>query len=81
MCSAARGGGAIWTTTASLPQGADWLVEDGIVVVAAPGNSSPNPGTVFSPATGRYVIGVGAASDPSVGGSWSCAASLPGVHA
>lgn len=54
-----------------IAQGADWLVEDGIVVVAAAANSGPNPGTVFSPATGRYVIGVGAASDPSVGGSWS----------
>ena len=45
-----------------LSQAADTAVQSGIVVVAAAGNSGPEPGTVTSPGIAEYAISVGAAS-------------------
>jgi serine protease AprX len=51
---------------------ADWVVESGLVVVVAAGNSGPSSDTIGIPGTAKYVITVGSAEDPGEGG-WSLA--------
>lgn len=46
-----------------LVKAANRAIESGMTVVAAVGNSGPARNTILSPATGRYVISVGAADD------------------
>lgn len=46
-----------------LVKAANKAIENGLIVVAAVGNNGPNHRTILSPATGRYVISVGAIDD------------------
>ncbi|NLJ58511.1 MAG: S8 family peptidase [Tissierellia bacterium] len=46
-----------------LVKAANKAIESGLIVIAAVGNSGPMRNTILSPATGRYVISVGALDD------------------
>lgn len=46
-----------------LVKAANSAIEHGMIVIAAVGNSGPLKNTILSPATGRYVISVGAIDD------------------
>ena len=46
-----------------LVKAANRAIDNNLIVVAAVGNSGPMRNTILSPATGRYVISVGAAND------------------
>ncbi|QSX05027.1 S8 family peptidase [Sedimentibacter sp. zth1] len=49
--------------TDPLVKAANKAIEKGLIVVAAVGNNGPKQRTILSPATGRYVISVGACDD------------------
>lgn len=50
-----------------LVKAANKAIESGLIVIAAVGNSGPHQKTILSPATGRYVISVGACDDKRTG--------------
>lgn len=46
-----------------LVKAANKAIESGLIVIAAVGNNGPNPRSILSPATSRFVISVGACDD------------------
>jgi serine protease AprX len=48
-----------------LVKAANRAIDNNLIVIAAVGNSGPMRNTILSPATGRYIISVGAANDRS----------------